>query len=310
LGPKANENNNNNDDSAQDDERDIPGYPIGSSYHKVRKLKAFVEPAPSSDPSKPCFAAYLANYPISLDFDDDGHPPAHRRPLFGVRIYDVTTQASDADRIKALAVAINAATDATLHKAGTGPYYDRFEVVGMPLDVQQQGLSDREKARICADFDDKEWDVRMGTGDAGFYIPLRIRDNLYRRNLVMIDRLNATSGWENRLAREWYTAETDALQRMDPERSSCGTFSVVWWQPRTRAWEDYGETVPPTDDVHLIKYPFELFALVLGNQDFLRNGISTFYEHFVAHGRLEQELGRAKETAQQQGQHRIFDYQR
>lgn len=184
---------------------------------------------------------------------------------------------------------------------------NRFEVVGMPLDVQQQDVPDREKARICADYDDKERDVRMATGDMGFNIPLRIRDNLYRRNLVMIDRLDVASGWEDRLAREWYTAETDALQRMDPERSSCGTFSIVRWQPRTRGWEDYGEAVPPADDVHLMKYLFELFALVLGNQDFLRNGISTFYEHFVAYGRLEQELGRAKETAQQQGQHRILD---
>lgn len=121
-----------------------------------------MEPAPCHNPSKPYFAAYLANYPISVDFNDDDQLPAHRRPLFGIRIYDVTPQAGDTDRIGDLAVRINAATSCARHGVGTGLYYDRLEVIGMPLDSQQH-LSDREKAWIYADYDKKERETRMAT---------------------------------------------------------------------------------------------------------------------------------------------------
>lgn len=70
------------------------------------------------------------------------------------------------------------------------------------------------------------------------------------------------------------------------------------WQPRARGWEAYEEPVPPADHVHLNKYPFELFALVLESSSDIREGIDKLYEHFVADGRLDQELRRAKEAAQ------------
>lgn len=280
----------------------VPGYPSGPPYYKTIRYKAFVEPAPSHDPNQPCFAAYLATYPVSVDFDDDDKPPAHRRPLFGTRIYDVTPQAGNADRIRDLALRILAATHLTLHQAGNGPYYDRFEVIGMPLDSQH--LSDREKVRICADYDEKERELRMATGDKGFYMPLRILDDLYRRGLVMIDRLDVNSDWEDHLLTDGRAEETKAVFKADPEQSRYGTFCVAYWQPRTKGWEDMEEAVPPADDVCLhgrTKYPFQLFALLLEHPDYSRQGIDKFYEHFVSDGRLDQELQRAKEAAQQHG---------
>lgn len=255
-----------------------------------------MEPAPSHDPSKPCFAAYQTVYRLSDEFDDDDKPSAHRRPLCGLRIYDVTPQAGDANRVRDLAVRINAAT---LESRKDGPYCDRLEVIGMPLD--SPGLSDLEKARICADYDETERDTRMATGDAAFYLPLRINDDSYRRSLVVIDKLDVTSDWEDCLiTKSWSDSFEKAIiaRKMGPEKSRFGTFFTVRWQPRPWGWEMLGEPAPPADHVHLLKFPFELLSVELGS-DFAQPGIAKFYNHWVMDGLLDQELRRAEEAARQ-----------
>lgn len=165
----------------------------------------------------------------------------------------------------------------------------------MPLD--SPGLSDRERARICADYDEKERETRMATGDAAFYLPLRIDDDSYRRSLVVIDNLDVTSDWEDFLVTESWSERGKIASKMEPEQSCYGSFFTVSWQPRPWSWEQFEEPTPPADHVQLFKFPFELLSLSLGS-DYAQPGIAKFYVHWVKDGLLDQELRRAEEAVQ------------
>ncbi|OIW28650.1 hypothetical protein CONLIGDRAFT_681595 [Coniochaeta ligniaria NRRL 30616] len=267
----------------------IPGRKYDSEFGKARRKKQFVEAAPSHD-GKPCFAAYQVTYALWEEPDDDDEPPANRRPLFGIRIYDVTPEA-DADRAKDLVVKFDTLLACARHQ----PFYDRLEVVAVPLDAH---LSDLEKAKICTAYDDAERASRMATCHYAFYIPPYITDRYYRRGLVMIDRLEADSGWENLFtesaARKTLVARN--MEPVEPAQSRYGSFSVVKWQPRPKTWEEDEETPPPADHAHCLEQPFEHFAYEFGCAGRLRRGIETFYIHYVDEGRLDHELQRAKEA--------------
>lgn len=85
---------------------EIPGRNACLNYGKSRPTKQFVEAAPSHD-GKPCFASWIVPYPVWEKPDDDDKPPVNKRPLFGIRIYDVTPEAN-ADRAKELATKLAA----------------------------------------------------------------------------------------------------------------------------------------------------------------------------------------------------------
>lgn len=282
----------------------IPGYPHYSPHpyigRKVHKSKKFVEVAPSHDASKPCFAAYTAKYSLSEESDDDDSPPAKRRPLYCTRIYDVTPEADDAARTRDLAIRLYGAfvRDSTVDRSES--FGERFEVVGMSNTASdpQQPQTLAQKARMCADYDDQERAVRMATGSDGFYIPLQLNDDLHRRALVMIDRLNPeTTDWDTRMLESWQDPRVKEFECMAPVDSPCGSFSVVWWQPRIRGWEEDGAGVPPPDHLHLRTFPLEMFILMLWSGMDIRVGLKTFYEHFVADWRMDEELRRAREQA-------------
>ncbi|KAB5539241.1 hypothetical protein GE09DRAFT_1137962 [Coniochaeta sp. 2T2.1] len=279
----------------------IPGYPLYALIPhgaKAFKRKAFVEAAPSHDPSKPCFAAYSAVYRVSEEFDDE--PPAHRRPLYGIRVYDVTSQAGDPNRIRDVAAKINAATTPVVDEF-SDCFGVRFEVVGLPLADDTESLTDHQKARVCANYDDEERWARMATGDTGFYVPLQLDGKLFRRALLMIDRLDAGSGWEKNMFENWEDGGAGypgPPGTTNPGRSPYGSVSVVSWQPRMSDWEEDDEPLPPPDKLHLLKFPLETLPLLFDSYMELRSAIRTFYVHFVGEGRMDQELKRAKEAAQ------------
>jgi hypothetical protein len=266
----------------------IPGYPHHSPHpyidRKVNKSKKFVEAGPSHDASKPCFAAYTAEYRLSEEFDDDDSPPGKRRPLYCTRIYDVTPEAGDAARTRDLAIRLYAAFFQPSTITRSDGFGERFEVVGMSnsaSDPQQR----QTLARMCADYDDQERAARMATGSDEFYIPLQLSDDMFRRALVMIDRLNPeTADWDTRVLESWQDPRVKEFEYMAPEDSPCGSFSVVRWQPRMRGWEEDGEGVPPPDHLHLRTFPLEMFTLMLLSGMDIRIGLSAFYEHFVADG--------------------------
>ncbi|KAB5571760.1 hypothetical protein GE09DRAFT_1096771 [Coniochaeta sp. 2T2.1] len=247
LGPTSDEENWQAYVDADGNPVNIPGYPAYALIpygEKARKSKAFVEVAPSHDPSKPCFAAYSAVYRVSEEFEDE--PPAHRRPL-----------------IRDVAAKINAATRPALDKFSEG-FGVRFEVVRLPLADDTESLTDHQKARVCADYDDEERRARMATGDTGFYVPVQLDNKLFRRALLMIDRLDAGSGWEKNMFKSWKddgAGPPGPPGTTNPGRSPYGSVSVSYME--------------------------------------LRSAIRTFYVHFVGEGRMDQELKRAKEAAQQ-----------
>lgn len=278
----------------------IPGWPAHALIpyaEKSKKFKAFVEAAPSHDPRNPCFTAYSAVYRVSEQFEDE--PPAHRRPLYGIRVYDVTSQAGDPDRIRDVAAKINAATRPALGYLSEG-FGARFEVVGLPLADGTESLTDHQKARVCADYDEEERRARMATGDAGFYVPLQLNDNFYRRALLMIDKLDAGGDWEEHMFKSWKEDGAHPpvpLETTDLGRSPYGSVSVVWWQPRMSGW--YEEDQPPPDKLDLIKFPLETLPLLVDSHMKFRSATRLFYIHFVGEGGMDQELKRAKEAASQ-----------
>ena len=247
----------------------IPGYPNYSPHpyigRKVNKSKKFVEAAPSHDVSKPRFAAYTAKYRLSEEFDDDDSPPAKRRPLYCTLIYDVTPDAGDPARTRDLAIRIYGRFVQDSMVNGFESFGERFEVVGMSnaASDSQQPQTLAHKARMCADYDDQERNARMATGSDEFYIPLQLNDELHQRALVMIDRLNhETRDWDTRMLESWQDPRVKEFEYMAPEDSHCGSFAVVWWQPRIHGWEVNGADVPLPDYLHLRTFPLEMFKLI------------------------------------------------
>lgn len=112
----------------------------------------------------------------------------------------------------------------------------------MPLDP---GLAEQEKGQRCAAYDDAERASRMATGSYAFYIPPRITDDWFRRSLVVIDRLESVTEWEQHILTDPCSGDTRAAFKMDPAQSRYGTFSLVYWQPRLGTWKEAEETPPP-----------------------------------------------------------------
>lgn len=163
----------------------------------------------------------------------------------------------------------------------------------MPLDP---GLSDQEKGQICATYDDAERASRIAAGPYAFYIPPRIMDRWFRRALGMIDRLEPVSGWEDHLFSELQAQDPTITVYMDPGKSRYGSFCLVYWEPRLETWEDAEETPPPAGHVQCLKKALDTFSCEFGLGGELRNGIETFYIHYVDDGRLDDEIRLAKEA--------------
>ncbi|KAK3385295.1 hypothetical protein B0H63DRAFT_181376 [Podospora didyma] len=305
LPPRPTRNDDDDDDDyAEPPQKVIPGCTYGRDLGKVRRHKSFVEAAPSHEPSKACFTVYEVPYNAYVDFPyDEDNPPTDLRPIFCVRIYDVTPEAC-ASRARELAVRLHEATRKTRQNEIDGGFYDRIEIVAFPLDAS---LSVEEKAKQCTAYDDAERACRMATGSAAWYIPWRIMDQRYRRGLMIIDRLDLDSEWEQHLLMEpenrgsldcaSYDKALSDQQDLAPEESPFGSFSFVRWQPRLASEEMEGETVPSAaDGLNFRTETFELFAHTLADQFRVREGMDIFYIHFAADGPLGDELRRAKEV--------------
>jgi len=131
-------------------------------------------------------------------------------------------------------------------------------------------------------------------------------DPYHRRSLVMIDRLDLESDWEQNLAAItgfWDSPEkaarNEAADHTSPEESQYGSFCLVLFEPRPDGWRARSRPVPPPTQTQPLKFPFEQLGLILDDPTMIRMGMETFYTHYVRRGRLDREMERVKRNLAQ-----------
>ncbi|KAK3371128.1 hypothetical protein B0T24DRAFT_305424 [Lasiosphaeria ovina] len=265
---------------------------------RVPPTKLVVEPAPSHD-GAPTFAAWMA--PLDkLEPDTnspDGYsdsPPLTRaescRPVFGIRIYDTTPDATG-KRAALLVRRISELTRDRIDKQDSDE--DRIEVVALPLPAS---WTTEQRGAKCSEHNAAERKCRNALGNGAFaaswYIP---EDDICDcMRIWVIDRLD--NSWEQALRfpvpasderRKHYRTKQDV-------KSVHGSFfEFIYDKSPHPVYEDDEEE----EEEDTVAGHYDLESLEKGLKEFrgFRGNIYWFFEaHFITEGVLEKELAHAR----------------
>ncbi|KDN62927.1 hypothetical protein CSUB01_05943 [Colletotrichum sublineola] len=267
-------------------------------------LKTVVQPAPSHD-GAPTFALY--DVPIDTQETEAELRPV--RPQFGIVVYDVTPTANPS-RIAQLALTLHGQIiSCNGHHPG-----ERLELVALPLPQ----CSDDEHVEACIRHHEEEIRTRMLIDDkaeaASWFLPERIKDRVYARNILIINCFKDDSSDDAVVAslREALLTNegrVDWATYNDPNATRCGTYLYVTWRPRNR--RPYTLTYEPDDsNRRVLKFAFlpddtypkspevNFYSGALENSRSalmeMVDALQPFYNHFVPDGVLNRELLKAR----------------
>ena len=278
-------------------------------YRVLPPTKVVVEPAPSHD-GAPTFAAYSVFVPL-LDVDEESEDgvsnspptlePEKHRPIFGIRIYDTTADATP-ERAGMLARRISELTYWQRVSSESGEE-DRIEVVVMPMDV---GTTAEERAARCIVHNEAEREERLAMADAAvaksWYLAEDFYDGCCRKQIWVINDLK--EDWEKALRQanarrpHWGPAVKDTA---DVELVHGGQFLNVGYD-RTDSYdpevEEVDENGRPLPEFFARGYSLEKIGEWLSEFRGVRGNVYMFFQtHFIPDGVLDKELALARAAA-------------